>query len=1146
MVSPSLARMVERLIVVSTTEMTVGMLEFLFDELNAWPQLNSLAVVHLRAPKLDLGVFSKLPQLRVLSLANSSIADLHTHPNVAERLVELDLSSNAIATFDDLFFHDMTRLDTLNLAHNWLSGIFTGDLTPLRSLRSLTLTNNVISRISKDAFASMTGLRELVLDRNDLTVFEHAYFSDLVNLEKLSVNRNPLRELSSNSFTGLANLREIELEQCALTTVPAGIFSTNTNLHIVNMTDNFLKSLPPKLFEGLNQLTTVDLGDNALPSLPSGIFHELTELVELFLHDNRLTHIPSDLFASNHKLEAVTLLRNQLYTLPDDLFTAAAKQSMTALFVGDNHLTTIDRLVDGMVALKVLFANNNQLTAYQGNTPKLEVLDLSFNPLQHMPNLMAYPNLQRVRMQEHRISQIDFTPLLQLRHLHTLVVTAANDVDTLATVDRQALNRNTTEATATSPIRVLSVHNIDMSAMFRDKQAPTQPGFPRRMELSSFELGWPGMDEHTVPMHVLCDMLADDASEFGIRRTGLTMIDVEHCTTANLGSFFFQENSRLQVVRAGNKPLLQLNVSDCPQLTTIDAAIVDILDVSRTLLPPLGTLCETLGAQMLFAREMKHPDFAAGPGVQRLLQQCLKNNDVVEFSGNRWINDRATIDAITQDIVVLSDASRTYGLSDYSEVLTSRTTPPLLQLAKVPVQCRVQLENTRLRHVDNSDVVLSRPTYRFRCTCAQGFKMEDGRCVVNAPNVAAIAVGSVIGGLAFGLLVTWLSRRYRGLSKRIGMHQQLLAEREEEVIALKQAWEIEFDELRMIKRVAAGAFGVVFKAEWDTVTVAVKVMQESLMLLDDTMVVEFEKEVEFLQKTRHPHVVRFFGAGTDPNGSPFLVLEFVAMGSLKDLLGKDMAQVLREVRERRTEHEAHEEVLTEDVGETITLVSTPGTGSGAGTSRVATAWDLKLRLLRDVASGMAFIHSLDQMHRDLKSGNVLVSANLRAKITDFGSIRQCFTRGRGGGKMKQTRLVSPKGSNSDPQYSQRTGLQTMTSMTLTAGVGTPLYMAPEALLGDKYSFEADVFSFGVLMWEVATQRPPDLIAQEKGSGYRGPILATLQELLGDGKRLTFTDDDVAAAGIPMWFRTLARTCMSQEPASRPTFEELKTNKDLAR
>ncbi|EGD82286.1 serine/threonine protein kinase [Salpingoeca rosetta] len=167
------------------------------------------------------------------------------------------------------------------------------------------------------------------------------------------------------------------------------------------------------------------------------------------------------------------------------------------------------------------------------------------------------------------------------------------------------------------------------------------------------------------------------------------------------------------------------------------------------------------------------------------------------------------------------------------------------------------------------------------------------------------------------------------------------------------------------------------------------------------------------------------------------------------------------------------------------------------------------------------------------SGNVLVSSSLRAKITDFGSICQCFTRDRN--QQQRTSLSST--ASDDPQYSQQAGLQTMTSTTLTAGVGTSLYMAPEALTGDKYSFETDIFSFGVLMWEVATQRPPDLIEQEKGSGYRGPILATISNLMKDGKRLRFDDGEEDA--IPEWFQSLTYKCMAQDPRERPSFGDLK-------
>ena len=53
------------------------------------------------------------------------------------------------------------------------------------------------------------------------------------------------------------------------------------------------------------------------------------------------------------------------------------------------------------------------------------------------------------------------------------------------------------------------------------------------------------------------------------------------------------------------------------------------------------------------------------------------------------------------------------------------------------------------------------------------------------------------------------------------------------------------------------------------------------------------------------------------------------------------------------------------------------------------------------------------------------------------------------------------------------------SSLLTQGVGTPSYMSPEALNAEQYSQATDVWSFGVLLWEIAAQAPPDLLAQAR-------------------------------------------------------------------
>uniref|UniRef100_H3G6I1 Protein kinase domain-containing protein n=1 Tax=Phytophthora ramorum TaxID=164328 RepID=H3G6I1_PHYRM len=87
---------------------------------------------------------------------------------------------------------------------------------------------------------------------------------------------------------------------------------------------------------------------------------------------------------------------------------------------------------------------------------------------------------------------------------------------------------------------------------------------------------------------------------------------------------------------------------------------------------------------------------------------------------------------------------------------------------------------------------------------------------------------------------------------------------------------------------------------------------------------------------------------------------------------------------------------------------------------------------------LTYLHSCAPpvIHRDLKSSNILLNQAMDAKVTDFGISRERI------------------------------------DATMTAGVGTSLWMAPEVMLGERYDDKADMFSFGVVLSELDQHTTP--------------------------------------------------------------------------
>lgn len=157
---------------------------------------------------------------------------------------------------------------------------------------------------------------------------------------------------------------------------------------------------------------------------------------------------------------------------------------------------------------------------------------------------------------------------------------------------------------------------------------------------------------------------------------------------------------------------------------------------------------------------------------------------------------------------------------------------------------------------------------------------------------------------------------------------------------------------------------------------------------------------------------------------------------------------------------------------------------------------LKIKIALDCARGMDFLHKCNILHRDLKPDNLLVlsmsrSAPTNVKLTDFGTARAVTL--------------------------------TITKATqMTVGLGTPIYMAPEVMLGD-YDQKSDVFSFAILLFELCTQTTP---YSRFSRGYKVANFVT------SGHRLPIPPT------VPTFFSELISKCWAENAAQRPRFSEI--------
>ncbi|CAK9134680.1 unnamed protein product [Ilex paraguariensis] len=275
-----------------------------------------------------------------------------------------------------------------------------------------------------------------------------------------------------------------------------------------------------------------------------------------------------------------------------------------------------------------------------------------------------------------------------------------------------------------------------------------------------------------------------------------------------------------------------------------------------------------------------------------------------------------------------------------------------------------------------------------------------------------------------------------------------------------------------------GSFGIVYKAKLSAgVTVAVKKLAADAF----QGFREFRAEMETLGKIRHKNIVQILGycaTGSDR----VLIYEFIERGSLDQWLY-----------------------------DTSSSWESSETEMSSSSQRLPLSWGARINIVRGIATALCYMHNLETpiIHRDIKSSNVLLDSNFEAHVADFGLARM---------------------------------IEGAHSHVSTQVAGTMGYMPPEYFSGATMaSVMGDVYSFGILMLEIATARRPNLpFMGEEGKEIR--LIDWLRKMVEQNRHLEMVDanilrDELKEDMVVEFFR-IAKMCSDEVCKFRPGMQEV--------